>query len=363
MDSPDHADSGSRTVPILAKKRQVHSMPGTIAELDLDAKSSQPATLIPTRPAVLAPPAQDQEGEVRRTVPPSILAGAIPEVECTPMPSTRISQRDAAPLEAFDSVPAFAERNSKPRFRGPIFQEADSVGVREAQSAPMKSAADSATVELAPAEPTPAPEKCPKCGGKLISPEDLGWCMDCGYCHATAGSVPRVAAVEAETAARHSPMGLVETFRLIVNLPAWFWLSLGGVIFIYLFSSIADSNLRPDSRERALWSITQVAMSVAFLVGAQLWAVTRLASMDDRLGARDVFMPFRVWSVALKHPTRVQWPIFIGASALTLLITGFLVIGGFGYWLPAPPGRKAERPALLAVMSSRIASLDAPDSM
>ena len=52
---------------------------------------------------------------------------------------------------------------------------------------------------LAPAPPLPtgshtensfvgaAPDAvCPKCGGKLISPESLGLCEDCGYCRSLA---------------------------------------------------------------------------------------------------------------------------------------------------------------------------------
>src|SRR5438105_11856911 len=24
---------------------------------------------------------------------------------------------------------------------------------------------------------------CPRCGGKLVDPDGLGWCQRCGYCH------------------------------------------------------------------------------------------------------------------------------------------------------------------------------------
>src|SRR5262249_36150457 len=29
---------------------------------------------------------------------------------------------------------------------------------------------------------TPGTDDCPKCGTKLINPENLGWCRKCGYC-------------------------------------------------------------------------------------------------------------------------------------------------------------------------------------
>ena len=60
-------------------------------------------------------------------------------------------------------------------------------------------------------------------------------------------------------------------------------------------------------------------MSLALLVGAQLWAVTLLAPLDERLGARDAILPFRTWSLAMKHATRTRWPLIIGASCITLL--------------------------------------------
>src|SRR6266704_3570259 len=53
---------------------------------------------------------------------------------------------------------------------------------------------------------------CPRCGGKLINPESLGWCRACGYCSSL--EEERAKAVLPPTKPRQASLfGAVEFFQ------------------------------------------------------------------------------------------------------------------------------------------------------
>src|SRR5947208_17153628 len=84
-----------------------------------------------------------------------------------------------------------------------------------------------------PAEPPVA--LCPRCGGKLVSPENLGWCPKCRYCRTVEEDAPKVA--RASSAVATSSLGMVEFFNLLSRLPCWFWIMTGCLILIAIISS------------------------------------------------------------------------------------------------------------------------------
>src|SRR5437867_13372344 len=99
--------------------------------------------------------------------------------------------------------------------------------VRMATSVPGD--ADVATVLLRRGEtlaesaekPTPPPAAAapevvpgPRCGGKLVNPGSLGWCMKCGYCKSLEEeSAKKVLPTIAP--ARPSPLGIVECLEVM----------------------------------------------------------------------------------------------------------------------------------------------------
>src|SRR5688572_6464998 len=79
-------------------------------------------------------------------------------------------------------------------------------------------------------EGTPAPDICPKCGGRLSNPETLGWCSKCGYCKSTDPGDSKIL----ETTAKRPPsaLGIVEFIEILKGLPTWSWVLMGGAVTV-----------------------------------------------------------------------------------------------------------------------------------
>lgn len=183
-----------------------------------------------------------------------------------------------------------------------------------------------------PAAAPPATEQCPRCSGKLIDPAGLGWCKACGYCRATenANKISRPASLDGQ----HKPsrFGAAEFVQLLTKAPPWLWTLLGGAAAVAATSIAASFLLPAESYSRALWSTTQVALGLLTILTGQIWALILLAPRDDRLGAKDAIIPFRLWIAALKKLPETVKPVWLGAWGLTAVLCAVFVIGGFSYW-------------------------------
>jgi hypothetical protein len=192
------------------------------------------------------------------------------------------------------------------------------------------------------AEPLPDSAVCPKCRGKLIDPEGLGWCLVCGYCRSTADKTARLAVREGAVAPKNQSLtGIVECGKIVGKVLVWCGVEFAVIAGLVVLALAVDARLPSDSpRTRAIWSTAQIIVSVVVLVIAQLWALVQLAPRDDRLGMWDAIIPFKLWNIGLKELPRTRGPVFMAAWALTLLCTAIFVIGGLSYWLPKKPGEK-----------------------
>jgi hypothetical protein len=187
----------------------------------------------------------------------------------------------------------------------------------------------------APEDEAPAadPTICPRCGGKLTNPDGLGWCAGCGYCRSLEEEGQTVAPPpEAAQPKKPSPLGAAEFGEAMRRMPRWAWPLLGGVALVATGSVIADYRLPEECLARALWSAIQMMLSVIGLIAAQLWAVMLVGAREDGLGARDVFLPGRVWRAAFRRLPTTRKPVWLGMWSATALVCGAAVVGGFNYW-------------------------------
>jgi hypothetical protein len=207
---------------------------------------------------------------------------------------------------------------------------------------------------VAVAKPVDESALCPKCRGKLIDPEGLGWCLVCGYCRTTHETAGLITPDETVRVKKPSPLGIVECFQLMAQVLAWIGVDLAVVAGLVVLALAVDARLESDARARAVWSTAQIGGSLIILFFAQLWALILLAPRDDRLGMWDAVIPFRLWSTSLKGLPLTRGPVSLGTWSLTLLFTAMFLIGGLSYWLPKKPGeKKASAPP--ARVSFRVA--------
>ncbi len=185
--------------------------------------------------------------------------------------------------------------------------------------------ADSAS-DVAVAEPP-----CPRCGGKLLNPESLGWCSACGYCGSLEAEGAK-AVLESATVRRSSRLGAVEFCQLLQKLPKWAWVLMGGTATVVLVSILAALLLAKNSFPRAVWSSIQLGVGWLTLLLAQWWVLLQLAPQDDSLGPRDFFVPIRLWRLAVRRMPETCKPVSVGAWSASAMLCAVLVVGGLDYW-------------------------------
>jgi hypothetical protein len=201
-------------------------------------------------------------------------------------------------------------------------------------------------------EPTPpvdsAPTSCPRCGGKLINPESLGWCPKCRYCRSLEEDAPKVALVKTPLA-KTSPLGIVEFCNLIAKLPRWVWVLAGGVCVIVLVSLASQFILPTECLGRALWSTIQLGLGLLGLIAAQVWALIYLAPEDDRLGGKDIVFATRLWALTCKRLPEMARQVWVGAWSASAILAAVLLVGGLSYWTRFyKPARVADKNLIAA---------------
>jgi hypothetical protein len=185
-----------------------------------------------------------------------------------------------------------------------------------------------------PAETAPVQADCPKCGGRLISPETMGWCQNCGYCRSLSdqGVVqrPSVASKQVKVATE----GAVAFWHMLWVMPRWAWVLLGGVALILGGSVVGDALLPGDSFWRALCSTTQLAVGVFLILGTQLYGVLRVSAQDSNLGGREFFLfSPRLWKLIVKELPATRWLVYLESWGATLLLSAVVIVGNLFYWM------------------------------
>lgn len=187
---------------------------------------------------------------------------------------------------------------------------------------------------VAPPRPQPVVEAraCPRCRAPLIDPDSLALCPQCGWCRALEEAAC-LASPRAGQAERPALLGSIEFLELLCKLPAWIWGLLGGLTVAAVVAVAADSLLPARGLPRALWTTGQIGFGLGLVVAAQAWALVLLAPADDRLGARDLFLPGRLWNLTLKRLPATKGSVSLAAWGVALAAAAAWV-GGLSYWLP-----------------------------
>jgi hypothetical protein len=173
-------------------------------------------------------------------------------------------------------------------------------------------------------------DRCPRCRGKLISPESLGWCQKCGYCRTLEEDKARVPITQPAGQHRRVPSRL-EMVYWLTRLPSWVWILLIGVVSILLVVVPVSRRLDDDCLERAAWCLVQLVVGLVLFWGTQLWTLLMVADRDEKLGAKDIFLSGQLWVVAFRALPLTRWQFCLVAWAITLIVTAFWPIGGLDY--------------------------------
>ncbi len=185
----------------------------------------------------------------------------------------------------------------------------------------------------------PSPS-CPRCQGPLVDPQGLGWCQKCGYCRSLDEAKANPVTAKPPAPAQKFAEGAGAVVSLAAGLPNWFWLLLLGMALFAAASLLPGLALAPQSFARALWCTLQMAIGLLLVLSAQFWAVMYLAPEDEKIGTKDVFLPFRLWGLVFQRLPAMRWHVWIAGWGLSILLSALLFVGGLSHWLTYLPGQK-----------------------
>jgi hypothetical protein len=183
-----------------------------------------------------------------------------------------------------------------------------------------------------PAGLAPPEAICPRCGGKIIDPESLGLCSNCGYCRLLEEEAAHARPRPKPAPRKSSGLGLVECLDLVASMPTWAWVLLLGEVVAVAVSIMGQLVLHEEVTEYTVWYSVQAGLGLVAVLAAQLWALMLVAAEDGRLGPKDLFLPTRLWWVAFRKLPATHWPVWLGTWGLTLLIGAAVVFAGRVSW-------------------------------
>ena len=100
--------------------------------------------------------------------------------------------------------------------------------------------------------------------------------------------------------------------EMLGKLPVWLWVLVGGIAIVAVMSVAANCVLPADSLARALWSSIQLGTGLLGLLAAQIWAFVIIAPETDHLGAKDLVLSTRLWSMACRRLPESQRQVWLG---------------------------------------------------
>lgn len=172
---------------------------------------------------------------------------------------------------------------------------------------------------------------CPRCQGKLIDPQGMGWCRACGYCKSIEDD-KGLAAVQKPAARQPSALGVVDFFFLLTKIPDWVYLMILGSGGVFAASLMPGRLLAVGLLERAVWSTTQIGVGLALIFVAQLMLLFALAPLDEKLSFKDAVLPFRLWGLAFQRGGRFKVPFWLATWGVSAIVAAVFVVGGLDYW-------------------------------
>jgi hypothetical protein len=184
---------------------------------------------------------------------------------------------------------------------------------------------------------------CPRCQAKLIDPQGLGWCKECGYCKSMEEDKKRVPE-QAAAPQQISPLGVVEFAQMARKMPGWAWVIVGGMLAVAFLNSMMNVLLPDKGLARALWSTMQIAGGVLMIFTAQFWSLVMFAPSDDTLHFKDAILPGRLWVMTLQKLPGTRGQLWLASWGLACILSGIILVGGLGYWVTCIAKKSAEPP-------------------
>jgi hypothetical protein len=187
----------------------------------------------------------------------------------------------------------------------------------------------------------PPEVRCPKCdGGRLIDPEEMGYCPICGYCRYVeeARQNPGFDRPKQPTEMEVFKASVGQT---VAAMPGWVGVMLGGIFAIIVYLIALDSLLAEPSYERAMAGLVMMIGGLVTTLACQFWALLKVAPRHQELAMTDSFLrPGQIWHAAVGEMPATRWPVWLAAWGLSLALGAALFVGGQSYWVPdAPPNQ------------------------
>jgi hypothetical protein len=194
-------------------------------------------------------------------------------------------------------------------------------------------------------------ELCPRCSKPLTDAKGLGWCQACGFCKSLEEDRAKIPLQNPATApAKANAVGAMG--MVVGNLPIWLWILLLGMALFAAATLLPAHYFGKNPLHRALWCTGQIVGGLVLLFTAQFLALLRLAPEDEKLGIKDVFLPFRLWGLIFQRLPALRFPLWIGGWGVAIIISALVFVGGLSHWMTYLPksgndkgGPGATRPA------------------
>jgi hypothetical protein len=94
-----------------------------------------------------------------------------------------------------------------------------------------------------------------------------------------------------------------------------------------------DHNLVPNSRQRIIWTFSQIGAGVVIIYAAQVWAYFLLRARRERVGFMDTLFSGNLWRLTLHHLPETGTPLALCGFGTLTVLTGILWIGSWSWLL------------------------------
>jgi hypothetical protein len=218
----------------------------------------------------------------------------------------------------------------------------------------------------APEAPARTGPSCEKCQAPLTS-DVVTICRSCGW-YPSLGTFVEVdpnwetALDERAPAEESKPESHLGVW--IHLIPRWGWVVIVSALVVVLESVVARFATPAGGTLRTAWSLTQLAIGLATVVGCHVMNFMLLAAEDAEVGLLDLFLkPLRLWTRTCRQLPKRLWFFNALVCGLTAAIMSPLVIGGIPYerfwdWgFKEPPKQN-----LMGAVMDRMKQLDSQNS-
>jgi hypothetical protein len=201
-----------------------------------------------------------------------------------------------------------------------------------------------------PTTTRPPADACPRCGGKLINPDSIGWCSKCGYCRAVEQEQFAATKKPEVVTGNRSALGIEEFGQLMRRVPKWSYVLLGGMAVVCVWSAAAGSALTKWEHPgiQAFLSTAQIIVGLTAILAAEVWGLVLIAHQDAKLSQRDLFVPTKLWAQIFARLPEMRHQVWLGGWGATAVLSGAFLIGGLGYWMDLYAPRKGANQELVA---------------